>query len=348
MFTERWVRLDLKRRRSAIRALAWSCRGYLVATLGLWLVVATLGDRWWPATLFLYGPRWLWALPLAVLVPAAVAARRWDLLWQLGCAAVVVAIPVMGMCIPWRSWLDRRPSQFAVRVLSLNTQGGGIDTHRLAALIGEATPDVVALQEQSDFPEAARDWRADWHVSTSDGLCVGSRYPIESPKQMANVVPGVDGAVSRVDLVTPAGRVAFYNLHLETPREGLAAVVDRRLGALAGVPEFEEVTARRDAESQVMSDWIAPSDGGAVLLAGDFNMPAESVIFRRLWSRYTDAFLAAGLGFGHTKFTRWFGVRIDHILAGPGWRIRRCWVGPDVGSDHRPLIADIDWVGGVE
>ena len=34
-------------------------------------------------------------------------------------------------------------------------------------------------------------------------------------------------------------------------------------------------------------------------------------------------------------------VRIDHILAGPGWRCGRCWVGPDVGSPHRPLLADL-------
>jgi endonuclease/exonuclease/phosphatase (EEP) superfamily protein YafD len=38
-------------------------------------------------------------------------------------------------------------------------------------------------------------------------------------------------------------------------------------------------------------------------------------------------------------------VRIDHILAGPGWRCRRCRVGPDAGSPHRPVIADMTWVG---
>lgn len=329
---------------SPARALAWACWSYLVATLGLWLVVATLGDRWWPATLFLYGPRWLWALPLAVLTAGAVATRRWRLFWQLGGAAVVVAVPVMGLCIPWRAWLDHRPAQFSLRVLSLNTQGGGVDAERLATLIADTAPDVVAFQEQSGFPGEGREWGVGWHAVVIGGLCVASRYPIDAPRQMENVVPGVDGAVARVDLVTPAGRLAFYNVHLETPREGLAAVVDRRVRALAGVPEFEQVTALRDAESQIMSNWVAPSDEGAVLLAGDFNMPVESAIFRRLWSRYIDAFVAAGLGFGHTKHTRWFGVRIDHILCGPGWRSRRCWVGADVGSDHRPLIADIDWV----
>jgi vancomycin resistance protein VanJ len=40
-------------------------------------------------------------------------------------------------------------------------------------------------------------------------------------------------------------------------------------------------------------------------------------------------------------------VRIDHILAGPGWYCARCWVGPDVGSPHRPVLADLiaTWKG---
>jgi endonuclease/exonuclease/phosphatase (EEP) superfamily protein YafD len=81
------------------------------------------------------------------------------------------------------------------------------------------------------------------------------------------------------------------------------------------------------------------------VIAGDFNMPTDSDIYQLYWSSYTNAFSAAGLGFGYTKFTRWHGIRIDHILAGPGWRCRRSWVGPDVGSDHRPVLAELTWVG---
>jgi endonuclease/exonuclease/phosphatase (EEP) superfamily protein YafD len=61
--------------------------------------------------------------------------------------------------------------------------------------------------------------------------------------------------------------------------------------------------------------------GQGGLVAGDFNMPAESAIFRECWANRTDAFRAAGWGFGHTKFSRWWGTRIDHILAGPPWAV---------------------------
>ena len=63
------------------------------------------------------------------------------------------------------------------------------------------------------------------------------------------------------------------------------------------------------------------------------------------WDDYTNAFSKAGFGFGETRWTTMrgitFGVRIDHILTNEHWRPQRCWVGPDVGSDHLPVIADL-------
>jgi endonuclease/exonuclease/phosphatase (EEP) superfamily protein YafD len=109
-------------------------------------------------------------------------------------------------------------------------------------------------------------------------------------------------------------------------------------------PELTAVIALREHESEVASRWVGEVPD-PVLIAGDFNMPTDSGIYQRSWSAYTNAFSEAGLGFGYTKFTRRMGIRIDHVLAGRGWRCRRCWVGPDVGSDHRPVLADYDWVG---
>jgi vancomycin resistance protein VanJ len=43
--------------------------------------------------------------------------------------------------------------------------------------------------------------------------------------------------------------------------------------------------------------------------------------------------------------THRIGLRIDHVLCGPGWWPEVCWVGPDVGSAHLPVLADLSWVG---
>jgi hypothetical protein len=34
-------------------------------------------------------------------------------------------------------------------------------------------------------------------------------------------------------------------------------------------------------------------------------------------------------------------MRIDHVLATPEFTFTKCWVGPDVGSDHLPLLAEV-------
>jgi endonuclease/exonuclease/phosphatase (EEP) superfamily protein YafD len=42
-----------------------------------------------------------------------------------------------------------------------------------------------------------------------------------------------------------------------------------------------------------------------------------------------------------TKYNGWIRARIDHVLAGPQWYVRRTEIGYDLESDHRPLIVDL-------
>src|SRR5207302_2115505 len=130
---------------------------------------------------------------------------------------------------------------------------------------------------------------------------------------------GGNGAVGYYDLQTPGGLFHFVNVHLATPREGLQEMIDSRL---EGVSTLRANTAMRRHESEVASRRVREVCL-PLLLAGDFNLPVESAVYGQYWSQFSNAFSAAGLGLGHTKFTRWHGVRIDHILAGPGWQVRR-------------------------
>lgn len=77
-------------------------------------------------------------------------------------------------------------------------------------------------------------------------------------------------------------------------------------------------------------------------LAGDFNMPIESHIYREFWGEPTNAFSAAGWGLGFTKHTRWHGVRIDHILVANGEiGVVNAHVGPAFRSDHCSVVAEL-------
>jgi|GEM_PF-5171222 len=39
---------------------------------------------------------------------------------------------------------------------------------------------------------------------------------------------------------------------------------------------------------------------------------------------------------------KWFfGIRINHVLASREWQVVTAWVGPNLGSEHRPVFADL-------
>jgi endonuclease/exonuclease/phosphatase (EEP) superfamily protein YafD len=83
-----------------------------------------------------------------------------------------------------------------------------------------------------------------------------------------------------------------------------------------------------------------------VIVAGDLNATPWSAAYRRLRADADLRDAAAGTWprptwSGPNVFAV-LGLPIDHALHGAGWQVRRHAVGPDVGSDHRPLL--VEWV----
>jgi endonuclease/exonuclease/phosphatase family metal-dependent hydrolase len=247
----------------------------------------------------------------------------------------------MGLCLPWRRLTQSSDPQAQIRVLTCNLERGNLTIELLNALVEETQPDLIALQETSAVPGLSIVSQRHYYTMTFRGLCLISRYPIDRVENVADRERGLRGAAIRVRLTTPAGPVQLVNVHLETPRQGIEAVIDTDTHQpsvlTAGI-------ASRWHFSDVMSTWLDERQQEPLVVAGDFNMPTDSAIYRRYWSRYANAFSQAGWGYGYTKYTSWFGARIDHVLTDGALRCRRAWVGPDVGSDHRPVIADLEWV----
>ncbi len=318
---------------------------YAIGALSLSAAILTLGDRWWFATLLLFSPRWLLTVPLLALVPLAIFYRR-RLLWPLLLVAGILLGPVLNFSLPL-SALGRSDGQ-PLRVLTCNLSvGDAVASERMFSLIEEVHPDLVALQEA---PRIATKWPDGWHVIAEGELLIASRYPLarlgrDRALQLPHTYPR--GTILHGIVQLPTGPLTFVNLHLPSPRRGLAELLDRstilapsRRGAL------EVIMERR---STVSTEIIEEIDGigGNVLVAGDLNLTTESAIYRRDWARYSNAFSRAGLGPGWTLWAKLqglsFGVRVDHILMGEGWQARRAWVGPDIGSEHRPLVTDLLW-----
>jgi vancomycin resistance protein VanJ len=331
------------RRATIARWLGRASWSYLAAAAIAWAVLWTLSDRWWPATLFLFGPRWVLLLPLVALLPAAVLLRRF-LLVPLFVAAVILLFPVMGLSIGWRSWLRANEAGAPLRVVTLNTGASDALALELPFLLERWRADIVALQECGEALRNAVQRVAGWHGHVEEQLCLVSRYPTRDAKAIAWDAlrgardAGVGGSSQAVQYVieTPRGPIRVVNLHLETPRKGFEGAIQ------LGVRRIGENTALRALESRWTREWLGRSEGSLVVM-GDLNMPIESTIYRRDWSNLCNAFSEAGVGFGATRDNGWIQVRIDHVLTGPAWRARKAVVGPVTGVDHRPVIAELSW-----
>lgn len=319
-------------------------RRWAIRSGGAYLLLLLISLAWYwldsedypLSTLFLYSPRWFAALPLIPVVAMAVLGRsRWA--FAIGSvAAAGVLGPLMGGRIGISAWLEPPPAYARYRVMTWNA-GGARSTAAFRNFQDESRPDIILIQEcpgdvtEADFPKG-------WTVNSGGaGLRVASRYPgryQESLGQERLVLPGSAG---RYLIETPDGSITIYNLHLPTPRPGIEAAIHSKF---TNFGELRTILPLQAKASKTVRDWVGDPPG-LFVIAGDFNMPVESQLYRRDWGTFQNAFSEAGRGWGGTKTTSWHSVRIDHILSGSAFHIRRSFEGPDLGSDHRPMIADL-------
>jgi endonuclease/exonuclease/phosphatase (EEP) superfamily protein YafD len=324
----------------------WSYAAIIFAT---WLLLRFCSDRWWLATLLLFGPRWLSILPIVILMPLAAVAKR-RLLWVLVCTAAFVLFAILGFRVPLaRAFAPPGPR---IRVLTYNTWDSAVSAAALSVLIHDLQPDIVALQEC--FQDTYTEMFADWYVCREGELLLAARFPIqirriESTRHPPHKWP-------RMTLLECIGQyqgrpVAFATVHLPSPRYGLANMMDRTtLIAPSRRDLLDNETANRDLVSSTVAKILEHEPRDRIVM-GDFNMPTDSTLYRRDWAEYTNAFTSAGWGFGHTMRASIrgfeFGIRIDQVLTCGDLTPVCAWVGPDLGSDHLPVIAEFKLTGSV-
>jgi len=314
--------------------LAW---GYLalaaVYTAVLWLA----GDAWWIATVLLFMPRWPALLPAPFLAFAVLAVRP-RLLLPILLATLLLLGPAMGYRLGWQRWLTGTAAS-ELRLVTFNIDSGE-NPRVLSIFMGleEYHPDVVVLQECSPESLAPEYWPSGWTLRIDQGICLASRYPVLEAKTLERIETGDQGGTGNAmfyRLRAGSRTINLGVLHLETPRKGLEQL---RYGAK--ISAMERNVLVREVGSRRLSRWFR-EQSDSLLIAGDFNMPVESTIYRSYWRQCDNAFSRVGHGFGWTRVLPHFSIRIDHVLSCGGWRALRAVVGPDLGSDHRPLIVDL-------
>jgi vancomycin resistance protein VanJ len=318
-----------------IHLLAW---GYLISLVAAWALMRYQGERWWIATLMMFGPRWAFALPLLLIVPLALLRKR--SLWIVAVAVMFLLFGNLNFAIPWRTWNLPASVSTHLRLMTLNNNRQTQNTGGLSRAITDANPDIVLIQEWKSAQAQTLFTTPQWHVLVEADMLLASKFPIRHVTNLYPPASGLEGAVYSYDIILPDDKIRLINIHLASPHE----VFREALGGRSNGPQEVLHNCRmRLTESQLVARHANSTDMPTIL-AGDFNTPIDSETFRTCWAGYTDAFAFAGTGLGITYRVKKTWTRIDHIIINRDWQCRNCHLGPDVGSPHLPVIADLERV----
>ncbi len=336
------------------RVLWWGVVLFAAATLTAAFLLWGLSDLWWPATTLLFGPRWVLALPLALLIPAAML---WDraLLVPLALLAALLAGPIIEMRTGWRGLLAQPDPVTDLRVVTYNVEGGSRLATTAAGMAQRWEADILLFQEcggilRDEIQELIREPPGPpdasapplWYGDSRASLCVLSRLPIHEVEEMERTAlraAGGSGLVATYRIGLADTPIQVTNVHLETPRDGFELLRSGQI--LSSIPLIAEKSYMRTIELAQARRWVDQAAGTPRIVGGDFNTPRESRAYRNAWSDWTNAFTEVGRGYGGTRLNGWIRPRIDHILVDRSWQVIDAWVGEDLGSDHLPVIATV-------
>jgi endonuclease/exonuclease/phosphatase (EEP) superfamily protein YafD len=324
------------------KAVVVVCVLYAVGVAAALILLLNFVDESWPATLLAFGPRWPILLPAAVFLPLALAFKRWGAAGIVAVAALLSAGPYMGLVLPFpRSQAAGQAQPKTIRVATFNIQGREIADPWVEERLQALDADVVVMAECAGLHHKGDLFG--YHTVTIHGMCLFSKLKVlasdSRPPNDAWVRYGA-GVVLHAKLEVDGQPFHLVGLHLATVRRGLEALRARHIGGMK-----ENIELRR-WESEVARAYAEDKVDGPLVVVGDLNMPVESRIYRRYWGDLTNAFDECGFGYGYTKHTRLFGVRIDHVLTDDRWRCHGVEVGDGRGSDHDPVIAELELLDG--
>ncbi len=266
---------------------------------------------------------------LALLVGAALAALalRRPRLALVAAALALVNVAVLGIPLTPTATASSEHIRGSLRLVVANIEVGNTDFAAVGRLVAKTHPDVFGVTELTPAmaQHLARElpqYRARILEARDDAYGIGifSRVRLRSARVVH--LPADGGPPTAVASVRVAGRpVTLVVTHVHTPFAGSIHV--RQLEALA------------EARSGL---------GERVVLCGDFNTPPWSGPLRDLAS---DASLRdlygshAWSGYSWPTWSSLLRVPLDNCFVSGGVGVTAHRDGPNIGSDHRPLVVDL-------
>jgi endonuclease/exonuclease/phosphatase family metal-dependent hydrolase len=259
------------------------------------------------------------------------------LLAGAACAALACSAAGAGSATP-------RGAARTLRVMSYNVHVGigvdkQLDLRRVADVISRERPDLVGLQEVDvgvartnrvdQLAELARltglhaafapnlEYQGGWY-----GVAVLSRFPIlrTGHELFDHLREAERRGLLRVEVEVGRRRLSFATTHLDYRHaDNRRFETEQLLAALSGV--------RRP-----------------LVVAGDFNDEPSGDSYKLMLTRFNDAWAAAPPHDGGLTYPADTPVkRIDYVFHSAALRARRAWVVASVASDHRAVMAELEF-----
>ncbi|MBU1815781.1 MAG: endonuclease/exonuclease/phosphatase family protein [Gammaproteobacteria bacterium] len=306
--------------------LVWLCAlGALTAPVSRVLPADSLPRLQWLVEL---AAHWQWAYTVVGALALGV------LVWGRRSRWLLLAALVLGGSFLWQpATLPSSAEPVAsARVLTVGTANLNLATTDFAPLVlwlaSADAPDVVMLQEftgraqsaLASHPEVAARYPHRLQVPQPDpfGLAVLSRHPL-----------------TNLQTLQPQNEHDTLRLRATLAWQGTAV----HLSALHPMPPLNAAYAQARDRALVQEALHIQQTGGLGVMAGDLNITP--------WTRglfAIDAHMRRANGLAPSWPNAWGGwsvLPLDHVLASPGWQVVGSHAGPDLGSDHRPVVVQL-------
>jgi endonuclease/exonuclease/phosphatase (EEP) superfamily protein YafD len=321
---------------------------YLGSLILYFLLRLVSGDRLWPVAL---GGIFLpWLLLLCFPIVGWLIWRRRSV--SAGLAGLLIAAFALlygPLFLPRVRPAYACPDCTHLRVMTFNLGAWLAEPEALVSIINDSGADLIAIQElgpdHAALLEISLLERYPYRVLNGNGIPgTGflSRYPIMEWEEFY-LVDGSGLPHLCILLDVEGTPLTVISAHPPPPR-------------LVGDPLGFYNTAIRSADIRALAALVP--DDAPFLLVGDFNTTDQSddyTVLRK--AGLEDAYREAGWGLGLTFSKGWryawryaktlpLGLlfRIDYIWHTDHFVVESAQVGPDAGSDHLPVIADLVWV----
>ena len=262
--------------------------------------------------------QWIFLFGLVICVSVTVwSSMRW--------AVLLLAVP-----LPWLTASAHAPASEKtgglLKVASINVNLSNRDIQPLAAWLSKEQVDVAVVLEVSQEYASRLQALAEYpfkRIAPHDGpfgIALISRHPL-----------------LRSEVIHDADGIAHIEAQLKWQERVISFVAMHPMPPLS--PHYHAV---RDGKLRALAD-AAVASGIPTALAGDFNATPWSSAFSGLAERGVHR--ATGLAASWpAKMRGILGIPIDHILVTSQWAVATSRTGPDLGSDHLPVLVGLSLV----